>query len=78
MLNTGVSPFGNLMDTMSSFSFDQREYNAALVAAVAQAPVVQPRFNLKSVLLVIRTLYAFMGLTPINNQQSFLSSHYNK
>jgi hypothetical protein len=41
----GVSPFGNVMETGSGKRPVSSAVSAALVAAVAQAPVVQPRLS---------------------------------
>jgi hypothetical protein len=41
----GSSPFGSRIETGSGNAPERRAVSAALVAAVAQAPVVQPRRN---------------------------------
>ena len=65
ILNVGFSPFGNVIVINSTSSPAQRAHRAALVAAVAHAPVVQPLFNLILGSLLIFTLYAETDLSPI-------------
>ena len=65
ILNVGFSPFGNVIVINSTSSPAQRAHRAALVAAVAHAPVVQPLFNLVLGSLLIFTLYAEIDLSPI-------------
>ena len=46
--NEGVCPLGSLIDTGSGKREETKAQRAALVAAVAQAPVVQPRLKFSS------------------------------
>ena len=55
--NVGVSPLGSLICTVSGNAPPQKRINAALVAAVAQAPVVQPRRKDDVSTLVIKPDY---------------------